>query len=165
VAILGIGSSLRGDDALGLYAIQELKVLLRKIKLPMPVKLFSCGTTPENYTGEIKKFNPTHIVIVDAATMGKEAGKISILNPEEESFDTSFSTHRLPIKMLINYLAYFLNCRIIPVIIQPKSVEFGTSTLIKRQGGHRRSIDLLLSGEVEKAIKKISYAILDVLGR
>jgi hydrogenase 3 maturation protease len=147
VAILGIGSTLRGDDVLGLAIIEELKKVLRRVKLRLPLKLFSCGLAPENYTGEIKKFKPTHILIVDATDAGKEAGRISIIDAKKKSANASFSTHSLPIKMLIDYLTHSLDCRIVCIGIQPKSIEFGSP----------------LSGKVNKAIKHASTLIIENL--
>jgi hydrogenase 3 maturation protease len=143
VAILGIGSPLRGDDALGLVLIEELKALLRKVKLPMPLKLFSCGVTPENYTGEIKKFKPGHIIIVDALDMNKEAGSISIIDAKKESVNVSFSTHALPIRIFTDYLSHYLDCRIIFIGIQAKTVEFGAH----------------LSYEANKSVKQVTRLI------
>ncbi len=145
VAILGIGSPLRGDDALGLVIIKELKKSLSKQKKRMPLKLFSCGITPENYTGEIKKFKPSHILIVDAIDMGKVEGRINIIDARKKSANVSFSTHGLPIKMLMDYLTQSLGCRIVSIGIQPKSIEFGLS----------------ISSKVNKAIKKISNLIIE----
>ena len=147
IAVLGIGSPLRGDDVLGLLIIEELKKALIKVKKTLPLKLFSCGSIPENYTGEIKKFKPSHFLIVDAVDTGKKAGKISIIDAKKRSADVSFSTHRLPIKMLIDYLSHYLDCQIISIGIQPKSIEFG----------------IPLSKEVEKNIKKVSFLIKEVL--
>ncbi len=147
VAILGIGSALRGDDALGLVLIEELKKSSRKTKLRLPFKLISCGSVPENYTGEIKKFKPSHILIIDAASMGRRPGRVSILNPERESLNVSFSTHHLPVKMLIDYLVYSLNCEVIPIIIQPKTIEFA----------------LPLSEEAGKAVREVSALIVEAL--
>lgn len=145
VAILGIGSPLRGDDALGLVLIEELKKSLRKVKKRLPLKLFSCGVTPENYTGEIKRFKPSLILIVDALDMAKEAGKISIIDAKKKSANVSFSTHGMPLKMLIDYLIQSLGCRIVAIGIQPESIEFGLS----------------ISNKVNKAIKKISNLIIE----
>ena len=145
VAVLGIGSPLRGDDALGLALIEELKKSLNKTKLRIPLKLFSCGVTPESYTGEIKRFKPSLILIVDAVDMGKAAGQICIIDAKSQSANVSFSTHGLPLKMLIDYLSLSLGCRIIPVGIQPKSITFGLS----------------ISAQVDKSIKNISSLIIE----
>lgn len=125
LAIVGIGSSVRGDDAAGLRVIERLRATLRKTKQPLPIKLFSCATTPENHTGEIKKFNPSHIIIVDAADMGKAAGSLRLIEPQVEKANVSFSTHSLSIELLVNYLSHFLDCQILIMGIQPTSVEFG----------------------------------------
>lgn len=140
VAILGIGSSLRGDDALGLFFIKGLKLLLKKATMPMPLKLFSCGVTPENYTGEIKKFKPSHIIIVDALDIGKEAGSISIIDAKKKSANVSFSTHGLPVRIFTDYLSRYLNLKIIFIGIQAKQVEFGTG----------------LSYEVNKSVNQVA---------
>jgi hydrogenase 3 maturation protease len=147
VAILGIGSLLRGDDALGLLFIDELKASLKKNKPRFPLKLFSCGVTPENFTGEIKRFKPSLILIIDAVDMAKKAGQISVIDAGKNTYNVSFSTHGLPIKLLVDYLTRSLGCRIIFIGIQPKSAGF----------------DLPVSSEVSKAIKKISRLIMDSL--
>lgn len=125
IAILGIGSSLKGDDASGLLLLRNLKVLFKKKKKNLPIKLFSCGTTPENHTGSIKQFNPSHIIIIDAANFGKRPGSVRIIDPEEKNLNVSFSSHGLPLQILIDYLVYFLNCQILLIGIQPESIEFG----------------------------------------
>jgi len=148
IAILGIGSSLRGDDVAGLLVIDRLRAARRTAKKRPPLKLFSCETTPENFTGEIKRFKPTHIVIVDAVDMGKGAGSVRIIGPEKESTNASFSTHGLPIKIFIDYLCRSFSCRIITIGIQPESIEFGS----------------LLSTRVSKTIKQVSGIIMDSTG-
>lgn len=144
VAILGLGSSLRGDDAAGLVLVEELKKNLRGKRKSRPLKIFSCGTTPESFTGEIKKFKPSHILIVDAVDMNKKAGGISIVDIQTESANVSFSTHSLPIKIFIDYLFHFLRCQFSVLGIQPKSIEFGSPR----------------SAEVNAAIKKAAGLII-----
>ncbi len=126
VVILGIGSPLRGDDALGLAVIKELKRSLMKQKNRVPLKLFACGVVPENYTGEIKRFKPSHILMVDAVDTGKAAGRISIIDAKDKSTNASFSTHRLPLEVFSDYLFHSLDCRIIFIGIQAEAAEFGT---------------------------------------
>jgi hydrogenase 3 maturation protease len=145
IAVLGIGSPLRGDDALGLALIEKLKKSLKKTKSRIPVKLFSCGVIPESYTGEIKKFKPSLILIIDALDLGKVAGEISIIDTKSQSANVSFSTHGLPLKMLIDYLSQSLGCKIVPLGIQPKSIIFGSP----------------ISAKVAKAVKDISSLIIE----
>jgi hydrogenase 3 maturation protease len=191
VAILGIGSPLRGDDALGLFFIKELKLLFNPLRSqqaasgrkpprvrggftkttkPVPLKLFSCGTTPESCTGEIKKFKPSHIIIVDAFDMGKEVGSISIIDAKKksangsaslamslkcsQSANVSFSTHAMPLKILVDYLSHYLNPEIIFIGIQAKNTEF---LPVGRQVGAK------LSYEVNKSVKQIAHSIKESL--
>ncbi len=155
-AILGIGSYLRGDDALGLVFIEEIRKSLKKQKNRIPLKLFSCGTTPESFTGEIKKFKPDLILITDAMDMAKNPGTISAFEAKKNSANVSFSTHGLPIKILIDYLIQSLNCKIICIGIQPESLEL-TPHLIKPYSSKQGAgPGLALSPGVSKAIKEIS---------
>jgi hydrogenase 3 maturation protease len=147
VAILGIGSTLRGDDALGFVLIEELKVLVNNAKSNLSVKLFSCGVMPENYTGEVKKFNPSHIIIVDAIDLGKESGSMHIIDAKNKSANSSFSTHRLSMNIITDYLSHYLNSQIIFIGIQVKAVEFGGN----------------LSYKVNKSVKQVAHLIKESL--
>ena len=64
VAILAIGSEFRGDDAAGLLVAENLKKLLKVSSRKF--KVFIGATAPENLTGDIKRFNPSHILLVDS---------------------------------------------------------------------------------------------------
>lgn len=126
IAILGIGSDLRGDDASGMLACADLKTALSKRKRrTTPTSIFFGETAPENLTGQIKKFNPTHLVIVDTIDAGKKAGSIFLFKAEDVGEGTSFSTHKLPAKILIDYLVNSCGCQATVIGIQPKTVEFG----------------------------------------
>ena len=81
-------------------------------------------TAPENLTGEIKKFQPTHLIIIDAAELNKEPGHIEIMEPETIG-GTSFCTHSLPLKVIIGYLLESFKFQAIIIGIQPKTLTFG----------------------------------------
>jgi hydrogenase maturation protease len=83
VAVLAIGSSLRGDDAAGLQVADQLRRVRTKARskaVHSALRIFMGETAPENLTGEIKKFRPTHLVILDAADAGgKRPGSITLI--------------------------------------------------------------------------------------
>ena len=79
VALLAVGSSLRGDDAAGLLVAEHLKTLPRLKKDTL--KIFMGETAPENLTGEIKRYLPTHLIVIDSAEIGARAGEISLIEP------------------------------------------------------------------------------------
>jgi hydrogenase 3 maturation protease len=137
IAILGVGSELRGDDIAGILVAQEFNKPSKRFRS------FIGGTAPENFTGEIKKFNPTHLVIVDSADMAKsKAGAIRLIDLKDIS-NFSFCTHRLPLKIMADYLIKCIDCEIIIVGIQPKTLDFGLSC----------------SSEIKKSVKAVSRAI------
>jgi len=140
IAFLGIGSDLRGDDVAGMVFTAKLEEIIKKLpKTNMELAFFFGGTAPENVTGEIKRFNPTHLIIIDAAELGKPAGTIEIVDINNIT-GVSFSTHMMPPSVLVQYLLQYITCDVLIVGIQPKTLEFGAGISIEVQN----SIDLLL---------------------
>jgi hydrogenase 3 maturation protease len=124
VAVLGVGSELRGDDVAGILAAQQIEKIITKQTTSPEVRVFIGETAPENLTGEIKRFQPTHLIIIDAAELNKEPGHISIMEPETIG-GTSFCTHSLPLKIIIGYLLESFKFQAIIIGIQPKTLTFG----------------------------------------
>jgi hydrogenase 3 maturation protease len=124
IAILGVGSELRSDDAAGILVAKELEGVRERIKDGLEFKVFIGGTAPENITGEIKRFKPTHLIIVDSAEAGKDPGTIMLIDPGQIG-GVSFSTHTLPPKIMVDYLKDSLKCEVMLLGIQPKTIKFG----------------------------------------
>jgi len=124
IAVLGIGSDMLSDDAAGLLAAQEIaKPRAAAEEKASKIKVFLGGACPENLTGEILKFAPTHIVIIDAADFKKEAGHTALIDPKDID-GVSFSTHRLPTKILVDYLVKSCGAAVIIIGIQPQNLSF-----------------------------------------
>jgi len=126
VAVLGIGSELRGDDVAGILVLESLRKS-KKIRPSVKLKTFEGSTAPENLTGEIRTFKPTHLIIVDSADIGEKPGTVLLLRADEVGRGISFSTHKIPPKILIDYFTHSLKCEIIIIGIQPKTINFGKS--------------------------------------
>lgn len=120
IAIMGIGSELRNDDAAGMCLIEKLRAAINR----EDVIFIGGGTAPENFTGVIKDFQPDRLVIIDAAHMGLPTGEIRLLESDEIG-GLSFSTHMLPLPIMLKYLELELNCHVICIGIQPKNTEQG----------------------------------------
>lgn len=146
IAVLGVGSELRADDIAGILAAQELDKDAKRIGRSIDLKVFLGYTAPENLSGEIKKFKPTHVIIIDSADIGKKPGDVALFTPED-SGGISFSTHKLPIKVLAQYLQQSFECRVIIIGIQPKTLDFGKP----------------VSKEVKKAIGEAAGTIKEIL--
>jgi hydrogenase 3 maturation protease len=124
VAVLGIGSELRGDDVAGILSAQQIEKITRRKNTPSEVRVFIGETAPENLTGEIKKFQPTHLIIIDSADLNAEPGHVRVLNPDEIG-GISFCTHSLPIKVMTDYLLQSFDFHVITIGIQPKTLAVG----------------------------------------
>jgi len=123
VVFLGVGSPLRADDSVGLYIVNELMTRFTP-GLDQEFRFYLGESAPENFSGEIRNFGTTHLMIVDAAELGKAPGTLQIIEPDRIG-GTSFSTHMLPLKMLTDYLVMTTGCKISILGIQPQNLEFG----------------------------------------
>ena len=123
IAIVGIGNTLRSDDAAGMLIARALS---QRECAADATHLLICeaGHAPENRTGELRKFAPGLVLLIDAADMGKEPGTVAWIS-EEDIDGMSASTHSLPLSMLAKYLTLELGCKVILLGVQPASNEVG----------------------------------------
>jgi hydrogenase 3 maturation protease len=120
VVVVGIGSDLRGDDAAGVEVVRRLRARLSSPR----VKLIEAGVAPENFTADIIRFEPSHVVLIDATDLGLEPGGVALVDPET-IVGESISTHHLPLSILIKYLRERVDTNIVFIGIQPASRAFG----------------------------------------
>ena len=125
LAVLCIGSELRGDDGAGVLVAERLQKSLANSRKRPPVKIFAGFTAPENLTGEIKRYKPSHVIIVDTADFKEAPGTVVVLDPGDVGSGVSFSTHKMPAKILVDYLQKSLACDVTIIGIQPKNIDFG----------------------------------------
>jgi hydrogenase 3 maturation protease len=122
LVILGVGSELRADDIAGLAVAQALKPLAKTSRKPK-ITVILGGTAPENFTGEIKALNPSHLLILDSAQMGLKPGTLKILTLTD-SAGVCFSTHALPLSVMLDYIKASLpDLQCIIIGIQPQILE------------------------------------------
>jgi len=138
VAILGIGSPLMGDDAVGARIAERLQG-----KTPCSVLPLVCWTVPESCTGPIRRFAPTHVLLIDAAQLGQAPGA-SKLVPAENVLGLSLSTHSMPLRLLADYLSKTTGAKIAVLAIQPKETHMGEGLSEGLQRVAQRLADLLL---------------------
>lgn len=145
VAFLGVGSPLRSDDNVGNRIVAALEEKLKDYA-GIEMEFYQGESAPENFTGAIRVFNPEHLIIFDAAELGKRPGTFGIIPPEQiDGF--SFASHVLPLKIICNYLSSAVGRQIIMVGIQPRSLEFGES----------------LSPEVKEAVANFATELISLL--
>lgn len=116
--VLTAGSVLRADDAAG-------PVLSKKMEDEPIAGWYSIdgGQTPEDDIVEVKRMRPPRLVLVDAADMALPTGSIRLLRKEDVARKSMFTTHSLPLSILIEEIE--ASCDDIVFIgIQPGDTEF-----------------------------------------
>ncbi len=141
IVFLTIGNDMRGDDATGPVMADKLSKLFQERD---DLLVINGGTVPENYTGIIRRENPSHLIFIDAVEMEKEPGYIRLVKKEEIA-NYSISTHAMPISFLIKYLESIVDARIILIGIQPKNMDMAQNNLKQN----------IISKEVEKSIEEL----------
>ena len=152
VCVLGVGSELCHDDEAGLYLVEKLS---ERLNIPVGeasgrVLLVSGGPAPENFSGMIRAFHPDLLVVVDAAFLELPAGSIQLL-PEERAAGLSFSTHMLPLPMLLSYLKLACGCQTCLVGIQPATTEQGLGMSPRVQEGAEMLAELFAQALTDNA--------------
>ena len=119
--ILGVGNELKSDDGIGPFIISRLKK--ENIENDSLV-LIDAQTVPENFTGKIRKENPTHLIIVDACLMDSNPGDMKIVDKDEFA-NIGISTHSMSLSFFVRYLEKDTEIRIIFVGIEPETMDWG----------------------------------------
>jgi len=145
IVILGIGNEFSGDDGLGFQAARKLKRALSNIP---GIDVIATGTSPENFTGLLRKLSPSHVVLIDAAELGRAAGTIELIEPHRIEKRMP-STHTMPLYMLAEYLGQEIGGKVLILGIQPESLSFGTA----------------VSPEVKVSIDRLARLLVEVINR
>ena len=104
--------------------INELNVDVNESLIERMNKTFliNGGSVPENFTGLIKKIDPSHIILIDASLMKMQAGEINIVNKDNIA-DISISTHSMSLAYLIKYLQLEKEYNILFIGIEPEIMD------------------------------------------
>lgn len=144
VVVLGIGSELKMDDGAGKYIADLIRSGLKKRKYSSKVCVIFGSTAPESMTGVIIKHKPDHLIMIDAADVGKKPGSVALINPQD-IIGVSFSTHMLPLEIMVEYLVQSCGTAVTILGIQPKNIDYGSG----------------LTPPMKKAVKELSTAVLN----
>ncbi len=120
---MGIGNTLRSDDAAGILVVRAL-LESRSIRDLETVLVMDAGHAPENRTADLRRFEPDVVLLIDAAEMGEAPGTIRWIEMDEIE-GISASTHSLPLSMLASYLNWELKCEVLLLGIQPANNDVG----------------------------------------
>ena len=137
--VLGIGNELKSDDGVGPYIISKLKQENIENK---NLLFIDSKTVPENFTGKIKKEQPTHLIIVDACLMDLNSGDMKIVNKYEFK-NIGISTHSMSLSFFVRYLEKDNNFNITFVGIEPETMEMGDKLTLNVEKAANDFINIL----------------------
>ena len=143
VVVAGIGNEIRKDDFVGVKIVRELADNLNS----QNVLLIECETVPESYVGQIAKFNPSHVLLIDVGMLGLEPGQARLVDVKQLALYPAISTHALPLRIFCELVEEMTKAKIALLAIQPKDVGFGED----------------LSPELEKTANQITRILLRIL--
>ena len=121
--ILGVGNELKSDDGIGPFIVKNL--MAENIESDK-LLLINAETVPENFTGKIRKENPSHVIIVDACQMGCQPGDIKIVDKDDFT-NIGISTHSMSLSYFVKYLERDTDFKIIFVGIEPETMDWGAN--------------------------------------
>ena len=119
--VLGVGNDLKCDDGVGPFIIKRLK---EEDIEDENLIFINAETVPENFTGKLRKENPTNIIIVDAGLMNGNLGDTQIVDKDDFS-NIGISTHSMSLSYFVKYLEKDNDFKIIFVGIEPESLDYG----------------------------------------
>lgn len=121
LVVLGIGNELYQDDGAGVMLARSL--VRSGFRSPKRLAI-EAGPAPENFTGSVRRFSPSHVLMVDAADMNLKPGSIRKIEPDEIT-GAGFCTHTLPLHVLADYFSKE-GFQVVVAGIQPKRVFWGS---------------------------------------
>lgn len=138
--VLGVGNELKCDDGVGPFIIKKLKE--ENIEDKKKLLFINAETVPENFTGKLRKENPSHIIIVDACLMDGQPGDMKIVNKYDFA-NIGISTHSMSLSFFVRYLEKDNDFRIIFVGIEPESLDYSENLTENVENAAYKFIDVL----------------------
>ena len=139
VVVAGIGNPIRTDDNVGVEIVENLKD-----RLPPRVLLLEAETVPESYLSDIEDFQPSHVLLIDAAFLGLKPGATCLVDAEKIADSSAVTTHLLPLRVFCEFIKQATGAKIALLLIEPKSMEFGEGLTVPVQAAANRLMKVLL---------------------
>lgn len=119
VVLVGVGNPFMGDDAIGPKIIELLET-----KPIDDILLLNAGSVPEAFTDKVERFNPSHVLMIDAANFKGKPGETKLFAGAQISGQV-ISSHSLPLNIFISNIEGSLGIKVLLLGIQPKSIVLG----------------------------------------
>ena len=123
ISVVGVGHELRGDDAVGIHIIHQLQGILPPTDTRL---LLEAGSAPENLTGQLRRFAPHTVLLIDAVDMGQPSGMIQYIDLDGNIIESMSSTHTISLRLFATYIKTEFNCNVHLMGIQAEQTTFDT---------------------------------------
>ncbi len=147
IVVAGIGNPIRSDDYVGLKIVKALQG-----KVPDTVCLLECETVPESYILDIEQFQPTHVLLIDAAFLELKPGEAQLVAAERMVDYSAVSTHALPLRIFCEHIKKVTGAKIGLLLIEPADMEFGEGLSVEAECAAERLTTLLLEHLVSRPL-------------
>lgn len=118
--IMGIGSTLKSDDGVGVFVAEELKKRGNN-------KVIVAGATPEHWLGFLSRKGIKKLLIVDSVLFGGGKGEIRLFDLEEIS-ERFGLTHSSSLHLFYDFISSEGSVKELKILaIMPESVKIGES--------------------------------------
>jgi len=135
----------KSDDRLG---VSLALALGRALPADPRLRVVSGGEAPENFTGQVRAFAPSHVLLLDAVDHALVPGTAFLVDAGTITMG-DMTSHRLPLKLLMDFLAATMPCRVVLVGVQPRTMRPG-----KRLSAPVRRTVAPLAGFLAQAIRR-----------
>jgi hydrogenase 3 maturation protease len=116
--IMGIGNTLKADDAAGPLLCDKLR------NAGLSAELINAETVPENYIQQIIRKAPQNLIIIDAVDFAAAPGTARLFTPEQLSAFT-FSTHAPSPRLFLDMIRKEIELDVYFIGIQPAQTRLG----------------------------------------
>jgi len=114
--VMGIGNPDMGDDAAG-------SLVARRVGEAKGVRVIDAQEVPENHLRQVVGERPDAVVLIDAVDLHSAPGSVAFLDRNQVAGYWP-STHRVPLSLLMEYLARETCAHIRLIAIQPRDTGF-----------------------------------------
>lgn len=136
--LMGIGNVLNGDDGIGCYIAEKMREL--------GWVTIDCSTAPENFSGQVSRYSPSRVLVIDAALMDLPAGSIRRIDSTKIK-EVGFSTHTMSLSHFMDYISE--ECSDATLIgIEPRSMDFGNPLSLEVLKSAEELMEILLKDQL-----------------
>lgn len=135
--IIGIGNTLKGDDAAGPLLCQKLQ------QHRISAQLIDAATVPENYIQKIIAMSPQNLIVIDAIDFNARPGSIKIFKPQELN-SLVISTHTLSPRLFVDMITAECDTETYFIGIQPAHTQLGQPLSPEVSDAVEQLLDILI---------------------